>query len=327
MNRLAFSVAMAAALGAVGMGLWLVASSGDEVKAATASQSALIGKDARAPAPAPRLGGSAPGSFADAARLLELGVAGDLSLDMHTRSALDLLLASLGPHATPADLLRLEDALRRSMPDEAATQAMALVRRYDGYHRAADAQAASQQPPTTAEEMKVLLDKTVALRRQHFDEATARALFGAEEEQTRLDMAIHAVQADPKLPAQDKATQIAALQERAPRDLPGLQAPVSAALADMDTRVAALRQQGASPEQIDQLRRRYLGDDAAQSLSDTETQAAHWQSRYQAFAQQKKAIVAAAAPDMAAQIDTALRQHFTEEELAAARAYDRNRTP
>lgn len=327
MTQLGFRLAMVTALGAVVVGLWLVSSSGGDAPEKVAPEAEASGRLPRNSAASPRLASSAPASFDNAARLLELGVAGDLSVDMHTRSALDILLASLGPNPTAADLQRLEDSLRRSMPGEAATQAMALVRRYDAYHRAANTEAAAQQAPSTPEELKALLDKAMALRRQHFDESTARALFGAEEEQTRLDMALNAIQADPRLSAQEKAAQMSALRERAPRDLPGWQAPVSPAFSEMDTQVARLREQGASPTQIEQLRTRTVGAEAAHAMAETEAQAAQWRARYQAFAEQKKTIVAAGSPDMAAQIDAALRQHFKEEELPAARAYDRTQKP
>ncbi|MGY4827938.1 lipase secretion chaperone [Sphaerotilaceae bacterium SBD11-9] len=274
-----------------------------------------------------KMAASAPTSVEEAARLLELGVAGDLSVDMYTRSALDILLASLGPDFTPADLERLDATLRRSMPGEAATQAMALVRRYDAYNRAVTAEAATQKPPSTAEELKELLEKSMALRRQHFDAATARALFGAEEEQTRLDLAMNAIQADPHLSATEKLAQTNALREKALRETPTLQTPTSPALTEMEQQIATLRQQGGTPAQVEQLRARYLGEEAAKALTESDAQRAQWESRYQAYAQQKKAIVAAAPSDMAAQIDNALRQHFKDEELAAARAYDRNQTP
>ncbi len=327
MTSFSFRLVLIASMGAVGFGLWLALSGHDGADATQPITTAQVGDRAGATnvrhTAAP---GGAPASVEDAARLLELGASGDLTVDMNTRAALDVLLASLGPDATLADFQQLEAALRRSMPAEAATQAIALVRRYDAYQRAATAQSADQQAPDSPEALKALLDKTIALRRQHFDEATARALFGAEEELTRLDMAMNAIQADPKLSAQEKATQIDALRERTPRDLPGLQTPRPASLGEMDDQVAALRQQGATPAQIEQVRRRHLGEEAARAMTDMEAQRDQWESRYQAYAQQKKAIVASASPDMAAQLDAALRQHFKEEELAAARAYDRHRT-
>lgn len=268
---------------------------------------------------------TSPRSVEDAARLLELGVSGDLSIDMHTRGALDILLASLGATPTPADFQRLEDALRRSVPGEAATQAMGLVRRYAAYTRAAAMDSSTQQAPATPEELKALLDKSIALRRQHFDPDTAQALFGAEEEQTRLDLELQAIEADPRLSPQEKLARARTLSERGPRGLPGLQAPVPAAQAEMETEVAALRQQGATPAQIEQARTRHLGADSARALAETEAARDDWESRYRAYALQKKTIVATAAPDMEAQLEAALRQHFSEDELGAARAYDRTR--
>lgn len=318
-------IGLTAALLSAAAGLWLVlASHSPEPVLPPASTSA---RTTGAGAQTPLSPTHATRSIEEAARLFELGVAGDLSLDMHTRSALDLLLATLGPNPSADDLQRLEDALRRSMPGAAATQAMALVRRYEAYHRAATADSATHQAPTTPAELQALLDKTMALRRQHFDEATARALFGAEEEQTRTDMAVNALQADTRLSALERATQIQALRERSPRDLPGLHAPEPAALGEMETQVAALRQQGGTPAQIEQLRRRYVGDENARALAESEALRDSWAARYQAFAQQKQAILASGAPDAAAQLEAALRQHFKDDELVAARAYDRTRTP
>lgn len=262
-----------------------------------------------------------------AARLLELGVAGDLSVDAHTRGALDVLLSSLSNPPTTAELQQLEAALRRAMPGEAATQAMALVRRYVDYTQAAAADRAAQQAPTTADELKAMFDKTVALRRKHFDADTAQALFGAEEMQTRYAMAAQAIEADPRLSAADKATRIKALTDGLPAQAAAQQPPVSLALSEMEDKIASLRHQGASADQIEQLRQRYLGTEAAQALGEMEAQRERWESRYQAFLQQKKALGASSATDMAAQVEALLRQHYSEDELTAAKAYDRARHP
>ncbi len=328
MNNRQFAMAMGASVIAVLAGLWIALSAPGDDAADAASASAVPADASRTAsrAPAPRMAASAPTTFEDAARLLELGVAGDLNVDMHTRSALDILLASIDAESGEAGLQRLDEALRRTMPDEAATQAMALVRRYEAYRRA-DTALSAAAAPSSPEAARELLERTHALRRQHFDDTTARALFGVEEELTRIDLEIHAVDTNPALTPQEKAAQIAALRERVPRDLPGLQSPEPVAHQAMEREIAALREQGAPQSQIDALRARHLGSEAAQALGEMEAQRAQWEARYQAYLQQKKGIVAAAPSDMAAQLDAALREHFKEEELEAARAYDRSRTP
>lgn len=272
---------------------------------------------------------SATGShaFDQAARLLELGVAGDLSVDTHTRGALDVLLASLGNPPTASELQGLEDALRRAMPGEAATQAIALVRRYVDYTRAAAADSATQQAPTTPDELKALLDKTIALRRKHFDAATAQALFGAEEALSRHALAVQAIEADPQLSYAEKTARIKTLREQLPPEAASQETPESLAMSEMDQQINALRQQGATAAQIEQVRQRYLGTEAAQSLGEMEAERARWESRYQAFLQQKKALGTTGATDMNAQVEALLRQHYSDEELLAAKAYDRARHP
>lgn len=265
--------------------------------------------------------------FDKAARLLELGVAGDLSVDAHTRGALDVLLASLGNPPTATELQGLEDALRRAMPGEAATQAMALVRRYADYTSAAAAVSTAQQAPATLDELKALLDKTVALRRKHFDADTAQALFGAEEALTRHALAVQAIEADPQLSYAEKTARIKTLRDQLPPEAASQEAPETLALSEMDNKVNALRQQGATAAQIEQVRQHYLGPDAAQSLGEMDAERARWESRYQAFLQQKKALGAAGATDMNTQVEALLRQHYSDEELLAAKAYDRARNP
>ena len=266
-------------------------------------------------------------AFDQAARLLELGVAGDLSVDANTRGALDVLLASLGNPPTAAELQGLEEALRRAMPGEAATQAIALVRRYASYTSAAAADSAAQQAPTTLDELKALLDKTIALRRKHFDADTAQALFGAEEALSRHALAVQAIEADPQLSYAEKSARIKSLRDQLPPEAASHEAPETLASSEMDNKINTLRQQGATAAQIEQVRQRYLGAEAAQSLGEMEAERARWESRYQAFLQQKKALGATGATDMNAQVEALLRQHYSDEELLAARAYDRARHP
>lgn len=311
---------------AVGAVFWPRAEDGPEQVLAQGAGAATQTLPAATPSAKPRAitGNDA---FDQAARLLELGVAGDLNVDANTRGALDVLLASLGNPPRAAELQGLEEALRRAMPGEAATQAMALVRRYAGYTGAAAADSAGQQAPTTLEELKTLLDKTIALRRKHFDAATAQALFGAEEALSRHALAVQAIEADPQLSYAEKTARIKALREQLPPEAASQEAPETLATSEMADKINALRQQGATAAQIEQVRQRYLGTDAAQSLGEMEAERARWESRYQAFLQQKKALGATGASDMNAQVEALLRQHYSDEELLAARAYDRARHP
>lgn len=280
-----------------------------------------------APAAAPATTAAHTDPFGRAARLLELGVAGDLQVDENTRGALDVLLASLSTPPTPAELDQLEAALRRAMPGEAATQAIALVRRYASYTQAAAADSSAQQPPTTLGELNALLDKTIALRRKHFDAETAQALFGSEEAQTRHVLALQAIEADTQLSAADKAARVKALRAQMPPQAAAQEPPPTLAMSEMEDKITALRRQGASAAQIEQVRQRYLGNEAAQAMGEMELQRERWESRYQAFVQQKKALGASGATDMTAQVEALLRQHYSEEELAAAKAYDRAHHP
>ncbi len=323
MTAMQLRLAGGAALAAVVAGVVLWPNASDEAPSAKAPPMPST-FTARGPATSSTPAASGVMSTVETtARLFELGLSGDLTVDVNTRGTLDVLQAELGPNPTEADYQRLEDAMRRAMPGEAATQAMALVRHYADYTRSAAADAGSQQPPTTADELKALLDKTAALRRSHFDASTAQALFGAEEAQTHHDLAAQALQADTRLSPQEKASKLEALSAQLRPEVVALQSPPSLAITEMESKLSALRQQAAPATQIEQVRRQYLGAETAVAMGEMEAQRAGWESRYQAYLQQKKTFVASASTDAPAQLEMLLRQHFSEEELAAARAYDR----
>lgn len=271
------------------------------------------------------IGDSLSDAVEQMARLIDLGVSGDLRVDSNMRGTLDVLMAELGSAPSERDLQRLEEAMRQAMPGEAATQGIALVRHYVDYHRAAlaDAEAAAKAPPANAAELQALLDKTIALRRKHFDPATADALFGAEEAHARYALAQQAIQADPRLSPQERAGKLQALRAQLPAEAATWQAPATLAITEMEDKVAALRAQGATPAQIEQLRQRYVGAEAAASMAAMEAQREQWDTRYQAYLAQKKALSASSGSEASQQLDSLQRKHFSDDELAAVRAYDR----
>jgi len=118
------------------------------------------------------------GEQVDPARMFDLGVAGDLRVDLETKAALDMIVAELGDNPSAEALEKLERSLRGGLPREAAEQVLAMVQSYRSYTQALAKSAALQRPPQSPEEMRQLLEQDAALRRRHFDPATSNALFG-----------------------------------------------------------------------------------------------------------------------------------------------------
>lgn len=266
-----------------------------------------------APAPAP----------ADPARLFDLGVAGDLRLDLDTKAALELIVADLGPQPSGEQLAALDAALRAGLPRDAASQAFALVQGYRGYARELAEMNASQRPPEDADAMRRLVAQEAALRRRHFDPAAAQALFGTQEAYSRYAVEAQALDADTAIGAVEKARRLHALRLALPAEVAELEPGVSTQASELNLKVAELRERGASAEDVQAVRTQYLGAEAAASLGEMEAHHAQWAARYQAFRQQRDALLATAPADPAEAEARLLAQHFQPDELPGARAYDR----
>ena len=72
--------------------------------------------------------------------------------------------------------------------------------------------------PNSLEEARVFFDQMDAVKRRHFDEATANALFGADDAHARITMEAMFVQQSTTLTPEQKKAQLDALRARLPAD-------------------------------------------------------------------------------------------------------------
>jgi lipase chaperone LimK len=169
----------------------------------------------------------------DASRLFELGFAGGLVIDKDTRASIDALLKAMPENLSEADLARLERTLREGLPSDDAEKAFKLVRDYRAYAQDLRDEKPPEGIPTNLQEARFFFDQMEALKRKHFDAATANALFGQADTAARLAMEAKFVQQDDELTAEQKKGQLDALRAQLPADqralIPGEFAPELAA--------------------------------------------------------------------------------------------------
>jgi lipase chaperone LimK len=295
---------------------------GDEVPAGTAAQAGTHPVETPAvgrTAPPPPTAGAEP---VDPSRMFDLGAAGDLRIDLETKAALDMIVAELGANPTPAALAELERSLRSGLPREAAGQVLTLVQSYHAYSQALARSATSQKPPQNPEEMRLLLEQDAALRRQHFDPASAKALFGVQDAYSRYALDAQAIESSTTLGAVEKARQLHALRSALPPEVLDLEPSLSPTESEMNLRIAQLREQGGTDAEVLAVRTQYLGAEAASSIGESESQNAAWAKRHQAFRQARAALLATSPADPQAALEKLLAQHFSADELPGARAYD-----
>ncbi|AKJ30237.1 lipase secretion chaperone [Caldimonas brevitalea] len=268
----------------------------------------------------------------DASRMFELGYGGGLVVDQRTRAALDIVLGELGAQPDQADLAAFERQLRGSLPSEEADKVLELLHRYRDYRKDVQQASAAAGMPASLGEVRTLLERTTALRRQHFDAAAGEALFGEQEAEARLALARAEIESDPRLSEREKLARLQALQQQQqplpPAQPGGAVAGVGDRALAVAAEVAAMRERGATAEEVLAFRRARLGAEEADYLAQMDAQQADWQRRYDTYAAERRALEAAGVPDASqrqAQVEQLLRRHFADGELAAARAYERDR--
>lgn len=256
--------------------------------------------------------------------VFSVGNNGELILDVDTRSRLDILVGALPAAPTTYEIRAVETSALARLPPQAMQKASRLLDGYIRYLKAeADLQAgfASEGGGDTEQ----MLDKLAALRRQYLGTEAANAFFGEHEAQERYHTQLVRLEADGRLTAREKLARIEAMQRELPGTAAGLHGDLDTARATwtMEQGVSELRQQGASEDQVRQLRAQYVGADGAKNISEMEGQKLEWEQRQLAFSQQQEAIVRMNLSEQQKQerMEALLSQIYTAEEIPAARAF------
>lgn len=160
----------------------------------------------------------AMGLTLDAARLFELGFAGGIVVDADTRASLEAIINSMPEDPSPADLERLERTLREGLPREDADKALELFKNYRAYTGEVRREMEPRGIPENLDEANAMFDQLEALKRRHFGEATASALFGQHDAHARITMEAMFVEQDTTLTAEQKKARLDALRARLPPD-------------------------------------------------------------------------------------------------------------
>lgn len=154
----------------------------------------------------------------DASRLFELGFAGGLVIDRDTRSAIEAVLNSMPENPTDQDLQRLERTLRQGLPREDAEKAIKLFTDYRAYTRDVTTQMQPQGIPRNLQEANAFFDQMESIRRRHFDEPTASALFGPYDAYARATMTASFIVQDESLTLEQKKERLDAIRAQLPPD-------------------------------------------------------------------------------------------------------------
>ena len=195
---------------------------------------------------------------------------GRLVVSSQTLAVMDSWLASARHEASPAPL---EARLRAALPPLAADRARALLRSYAAYRqqeREMLAQLKTQAPISARE----LLDKTMALRRRHFDSVSVQELFGTQEARGLYAMEVARILADSTLSEAQQAQHILALRMNLPPEVAAQEFAGTEFSFAMEKNAHQMREQGENDAEVAYMRKQFVDTEGARSVLEIETRAA-----------------------------------------------------
>ncbi len=227
---------------------------------------------------------------------------GNVLIDLELRRLFDHVLSSAGELSIDAIRALLAERLKQLTTPRAAAQALEIFERYLRYLR----EAHSAGPRLEGLALDARLEALRELRRSVLGEPMAEAFFGMEERYQAHTLAVRDL--DPGLAPEERARREQALIEQLPAEL---RAPIlehQRTQADLQD-AAAIASAAVGADERYALRRERFGEAAAARMELLDRELATWQSRVQAYQQQRQQL---GADDPA--LARYLREHFSEPE-------------
>ncbi|XXY49333.1 lipase secretion chaperone [Sorangium sp. So ce269] len=270
-----------------------------------------------APAAPPEVAPAPPslrGTEVDGAVLVD--ERGDLVVGPEILALFDYFLSAAGEEPAAAIRARIVAAIRERAAGPAADQAIALLDRYLGYR-----EAVSAADVEVADDPAARLAALREIRRAQLGEPAATRLFGDEEREGEAAIEQARILADAPLSPEERDARIAEVEAALPDDVREAREAAVRPLVEQ-AEEQALRDAGASDEELHAHRVATVGPEAADRLAELDRRRAAWQRRLDAFASARAALAATVADPEArhAAEEALLAGAFTPEERLRVRA-------
>ena len=248
---------------------------------------------------------------------------GRLVVSARTLPVLDSWLA-LVPRGQP--LTPIEARLRAELPPLAAERAWPLLTRYAAY-REAEREMLRELKAHGAVAARDLLDRTMALRRRHFDTVTVQELFGVQEARALYASEVARIFADKSLNESQQAQRLMALRMSLPPEVAEQEFGGTEFSVAMERIASQMREEGENDDEVVFRRKQFVDVEGAKSRLEVEreqldTQRQAWELRHPGFVREREALLAAHefdSPERQQLLDELLQQHFKGEQLREAR--------
>lgn len=213
---------------------------------------------------------------------------GNLALQADLLHLFDFYLAGREEEGLDKVLTRIHQALAAQLQGQSLEQARDLLRRYVDYRIALQGlpEAGANLDAT---QLRLRLDAINNARRQFFSAQEYEVFFARENAEDEYMVQRLALAQQDGLSDAQRQQVLAELELQLPEDVRQARAE-STRYGELYTATAALQAQGASAEEIRQLREQQLGSAAADALAELDQQHAQWQRRLDEYVRERNSL-------------------------------------
>ncbi|MFN3712369.1 MAG: lipase secretion chaperone [Alcanivoracaceae bacterium] len=257
----------------------------------------------------------------------ELDANGNLIITHHIRQLFDYFLSAQGEEPLPKLLQRIRAYIHNTLTGSAAMAAENLLDDYIGYMNEVAMLDAPAQPGLAIDPTAVAAHKEqlYSLRASLFDPAAHEAFFAEEEAYDRYTVERLALLQDDSLSSDERARQLAALQQTLP---PALQESLHELNQYQDLRAVTeqWQQQDGNPANLRQIREALVGAEAADRLQQLDSERNQWDRRINTWLSTRASLLSNPSlsdSDRTAQIDALRNNYFTEQEQLRVKSLEK----
>lgn len=220
---------------------------------------------------------------------------GELVVNAELRLMFDYYLAATGEKSLAEIRKEIEKVLDQRLRPHAAAQAKQLLARYLQYKTAlfdSEKQLGQQVQSATmmATAMRARWQAMQNLRLQYFSAKESQAMFGFDDAYDLDAIARLEIANNRALTEAEKQARLRTLDENLPADLKEAKnAPLQ--VIRLEEQANAMRNQGASEDDVYRMRAAAISPDAANRLAQVDREEADWKSRIQSYLNERRSLL------------------------------------
>lgn len=252
---------------------------------------------------------------------------GNLVLDPGLQRYLDFFI---GLTRSPEDEPAMKEALLAAMhlqgiPENIQAEILEILEDYLAYRGALEAMLQDAGEESVPLGVEQAFERIYSLRREYLGKDVAEGFFGEEEAALQAMLARKRILESDALGEEERERALEAIEQSRPPEIREVREQ-AVSVVNVRRQVEALREQGASDEEIFAVRAAQFGVEAAERLAKLDRDRQEWEQRLSLYRDQKALLEARTDLTLEAReqaIEALRREHFNENEVKRVRVLDR----